>query len=80
MLSKEEEEEEKKDQIYNELFKTKHENYGSAYDTSLSSLFQIAQAFQNPADQNNTSTSPQTPCPYGLPRQNNGVCPIIPER
>ena len=48
--------------------------------TTLSSLFQIAQAFQNPAGQNNTSTSPQTPCPYGLPRQNNGVCPIIPER
>jgi hypothetical protein len=34
----------------------------------------------SPANQNNTSPSPQhIPCPYGLPRQVNGVCPIIPE-
>jgi len=34
----------------------------------------------SPANQNNTSPSPQhIPCPYGLPRQINGVCPIIPE-
>lgn len=31
-----------------------------------------------PANQNNSS-SVQAPCPYGLPRQLNGVCPIIPE-
>jgi hypothetical protein len=34
----------------------------------------------SPANQNKTLPSPQhIPCPYGLPRQVNGVCPIIPE-
>ena len=46
----------------------------------LATSFQKVQAIENPANQNNISTSPQAPCPYGLPRQNNGVCPIIPER
>jgi hypothetical protein len=36
-----------------------------------------------PANQNNNnnnnSSSVQAPCPYSLPRQLNGVCPIIPE-
>src|SRR5919198_966359 len=31
----------------------------------------------SPANQNDTSPSAQIPCPYGLPRQLNGVCPII---
>ncbi|HJT48165.1 MAG TPA: PsbP-related protein [Nitrososphaeraceae archaeon] len=34
----------------------------------------------SPANQNHTSVSvTEAPCPYGLPRQLNGVCPIIPE-
>ena len=37
----------------------------------------ISQANQN--NNNNTSSSVQAPCPYGLPRQLNRVCPIIPE-
>jgi hypothetical protein len=37
----------------------------------------IGPANQN--NNNNTSSSVQAPCPYGLPRQLNGVCPIIPE-
>jgi hypothetical protein len=37
-------------------------------------------ANQNNTSNNNTSLqSTQAPCPYGLPRQINGVCPIIPE-
>jgi hypothetical protein len=37
-------------------------------------------ANQNNTSNNNTSLqSTQVPCPYGLPRQINGVCPIIPE-
>jgi hypothetical protein len=42
----------------------------------LATSFQKVQVIENPANQ----TSPQEPCPYGLPRQNNGVCPIIPEQ
>ena len=34
----------------------------------------------SPANQNHTSLSAtEAPCPYGLPRQLNGICPIIPE-
>ena len=37
-------------------------------------------ANKNNTNNNNTSLqSTQAPCPYGLPRELNGVCPIIPE-
>jgi hypothetical protein len=52
---------------------------GSSTSNSLAAPGAVGGPPPSPANQNNTSPSPQTPCPYGLPRQINGVCPIIPE-